>query len=233
MSHFVTLVMGHEPEVRLAPYGEDNYRVFVDEEDNYLEEFKTRMIPVVVFADGSRCTKFDNKVDRCWKRKGISVSSQDEFIVPEGAKLVEIPAQEYYESFEEYMADWCGYRERDSVHKRYGIYQNPQSKWDWYSLGGRYDGWLILKDGIKDDPIIKRGQKENTANVALFKHIDFDKTSVPFAILKDWQWHERGNMGWWGAVSNEKERHDWELEYRKLLTGTYENELVSVYDLHT
>jgi hypothetical protein len=223
MSHFVTMVIGRDPEIQLAGYSENDCHVFVDEEDDYRKKFNEDTIPAVVFSDGSRCTKYDKKVNKYWKRNGIGFSTQDEFIVPEGAKLVEIPAQEYYESFEEYMANWCGYRERDSLHKRYGSYQNPQAKWDWYEIGGRFDGRLILKAGIKDGDLIRNGKKEGTANVALFKHIDFDKTDAPFAVLKDGEWHERGN----------KERIDWESEYRSLLANIPGDTLISVYDCHT
>lgn len=43
----------------------------------------------------------------------------------------------------------------------YHIY-NPNAKWDWYSIGGRWDAWLVNKMGIG-------------TNVCKIKDIDFDK----------------------------------------------------------
>lgn len=52
------------------------------------------------------------------------------------------------------------------------------------------------------------------------------------AVLKDGQWYENGEMGWWGAVHNEKEEGCWEAEYQKLLQELPEDTLLSVYDCH-
>jgi hypothetical protein len=232
MSHYVNLVIGPDPEIQLAGYNEDDCLMFVDLEDAYRKQFAEDLIPVVVFEDGRRCTKYDAEASKYWIRTGRGISTEDKFIIPDDAKMIEIPAPEYFESFEKYMTDWCGFEGRDPLRKRYGKYRNPQAKRDYHTVGGRYDGWLVIKSGVDNVHIIKKGKKENTANIALFKHIDFAKTAVPFAILKGGQWHERGNMGWWGVVSNEKERLEWESEYRSLLADVSENALVSVYDCH-
>ena len=51
-----------------------------------------------------------------------------------------------------------------------------------------------------------------------------------FAILKDGNWYEKGEMGWWACVSNEKD--DWSAEFAKLLDEIPDDTLVSVYDCH-
>jgi len=46
---------------------------------------------------------------------------------------------------------------------------------------------------------------------SLLKH----PNSIPFAlVLPDGEWAEKGEMGWWGMVSNEKKRTDWEVSGR-------------------
>lgn len=41
---------------------------------------------------------------------------------------------------------------------------------------------------------------------------------VPFAVVTpDGAWHERGRMGWWAAVADEKDRDTWADEVRALL----------------
>jgi hypothetical protein len=52
---------------------------------------------------------------------------------------------------------------------------NPQSKWDWWSLGGRWSGRLVLKDGAKGvegRPGV--GNNKTGIDAAYFKDIDFE-----------------------------------------------------------
>lgn len=44
------------------------------------------------------------------------------------------------QSFEQFVADWYGYELRDGV---WGRETNPNKKWDWWVIGGRYRGRLI------------------------------------------------------------------------------------------
>ena len=53
-----------------------------------------------------------------------------------------------------------------------------------------------------------------------------------FAVLKDGEWHERGNMGWWGMVSDGKEKHVWEDEFGKMLDDLPDDTLLTVVDCH-
>lgn len=47
-------------------------------------------------------------------------------------------------SFKEYAEDYCGY-ELDKEKGEYGYWENPNRKWDWYQLGGRWNGYFQLK----------------------------------------------------------------------------------------
>ena len=51
-----------------------------------------------------------------------------------------------------------------------------------------------------------------------------DESFVPFAVVKDGKWHERGEMGWWAMVANEKEPTEWNEIVRKLLDETDDDE---------
>lgn len=53
-----------------------------------------------------------------------------------------------------------------------------------------------------------------------------------FAVLKDGVWSEKGEMGWFGITSNEKDPDDWNDEYKKLIDSLPEDTLLSVYDCH-
>ena len=55
---------------------------------------------------------------------------------------------------------------------------------------------------------------------------------VTFAVIKDGKWYERGKMGWWEVVSDEKQSTDWQAEFTKLLDALPDDTLLSVYDCH-
>ena len=52
------------------------------------------------------------------------------------------------------------------------------------------------------------------------------------AVLKDGEWYEKGEMGWFGCVSNEKAPDAWRNEFSTLLDSLPDDTLLSVYDCH-
>ena len=48
-----------------------------------------------------------------------------------------------YKDIDEYAEDYHGYKKIDG---RYGYLRNPNAKWDWYQVGGRWSGLLKLKE---------------------------------------------------------------------------------------
>lgn len=77
---------------------------------------------------------------------------------------------------------------------------NPKSKWDYYGVGGRWNGGL--------------GQGRNVAPTASLNGVK------PFAVVTpDGQWHERDQMGWWAMVADEKPKDEWEATVRQLLAA--------------
>jgi hypothetical protein len=58
------------------------------------------------------------------------------------------------------------------------------------------------------------------------------RSSMTFAVVKDGKWYERGSMGWWGCVSDEKDQGAWIEEFGKLVEGLPDDTLLSVYDCH-
>lgn len=53
-----------------------------------------------------------------------------------------------------------------------------------------------------------------------------------FAVLKDGQWHERGSMGWWGCVSDEKDEAEWSAQFSKLIDDLPNDTLMTIVDCH-
>jgi hypothetical protein len=84
---------------------------------------------------------------------------------------------------------------------------NPDSKWDWFVIGGRWDGWVNDRETSKEAVI----DNIATTETAL------ERNKVPHAIITpDGQWHEHGQMGWWGIMLTENS--GWESQSRSLLS---------------
>lgn len=54
----------------------------------------------------------------------------------------------YYENLEEFAEDYHGYSKLDDE-EVWGRWTNPNSKWDWYQVGGRWSGMFKIKDNPK------------------------------------------------------------------------------------
>ena len=97
---------------------------------------------------------------------------------------------------------------------------NPQSKWDWYVIGGRWDGWI---NGRETD---RESVRDNTATIEQA----IERGIIPHAIITpDGEWHEHGRMGWWAMLITENE--DWETQAREILAGYPGYDLV-ILDAH-
>lgn len=66
------------------------------------------------------------------------------------------------------------------------------------------------------------------------KLIDSTRANVgiPFAVLKDGEWYERGRMGWWGAVADEQDRDDWAKRVNGLVDDLPDDTLFTIVDVH-
>jgi hypothetical protein len=57
-----------------------------------------------------------------------------------------------YPTLESYADDYHGYRAHQiDGETRYGYYENPNARWDWYQVGGRWSGMLKLKPGASGE----------------------------------------------------------------------------------
>ena len=96
---------------------------------------------------------------------------------------------------------------------------NPNSKWDWYTIGGICNNYLKTLSG-------------ETTNENYVSEINW-KDITPFAFVTPiGEWHERGEMGWWACVSNEKTKDNWKSEFKEFLDNLDEDTIVTVVDCH-
>lgn len=337
MSHFTVMVIGEDWERQLLPYKEagcgaedppelQSLLVFEDEEEARRREYETETITKVVMEDGRMLNPWDDE----FRVKGSIGIGSDTHKVPDDLEQREVPYKELYTSFEKYMKDWCG-EERDEKTGKYGRWYNPNQKWDWYMMGGRWVGFFKMKNGtggVPGDPsfmvdppragfadqarkgeIDFEGMRAKAAKEAgekfdkvqracdgqipkldffwedlnnpRFQHLsiqekreayrhqdgmvkwtsfrkkadgndmfcfldleEFQETKeeyverarldaiATFAVVKDGKWYERGDMGWWGIVSDEKDRDTWRREFNALIDGVSDDTLLTVVDCH-
>lgn len=150
---------------------------------------------------------------------------------------------------------------------------NPKSKWDWWTIGGRWNADLQEEYDPRSDPdnfetcficngtgmrndnlgIEARKQDPNYScnschgkgkilkysgdwldkggNIVPVSKIP--KNYLPYAIVTpDGEWHEKGEMGWFGLSSNEKDSKEWENICKGIFSKYAEEYLAVVVDCH-
>lgn len=53
-----------------------------------------------------------------------------------------------------------------------------------------------------------------------------------FAVIHNGQWYQRGEMGWWGSVSDEKDMNTWYREFSALMDTVPDDALLTMVDCH-
>jgi len=92
----------------------------------------------------------------------------------------ELPNKDAYTTFEEFCLDYCGSEPNEDG--RYGYMTNPNAKWDWFQIGGRYRDRLKMKQpelalkggGMEAFPTLYRESTDGYGDVGLKSDIDFD-----------------------------------------------------------
>lgn len=204
MSHFTVMVkvpnkmvveLGLEDAVaeQLARYQENNmgdcpeeFLEWNDVEEEYKEQFETEETEFILTPDGQLTWPWD------YKHAVDGDPFKKEEVIPEGYQRVTRPIKEKYESFERFMEEYAGCEPDEQG--RYGYYENPNARWDWYQIGGRWQGALRLKEAAVMEGNAKKGEPSllammnekrakqtldrlndpHCADVAQFKDIDWE-----------------------------------------------------------
>jgi hypothetical protein len=220
MSHFKLFVVGDDVEALLEPFDENDRSQFIDQTDSIVSE---------------------------WEQY-----KKDQLDDGEPIK---------YDTLESYAEEYCGY---ELVEGRYGYYSNPNAKWDWWEVGGRYSDYLLSKRGVECDTLKvkdvdfeamatrnaanaakwwKEAQNEQQEIVRSFmygitkgmteeEYIASHTNVSAFAFLMGDQWVERGEMGWFGVVTDEKESTDWETQMTNFIKNLDPEQTLTVVDCH-
>lgn len=141
------------------------------------------------------------KVDCYCKRHSQNNQVREELERHFGGKFDDVKRKPYNEikpedrpEWEEYIGDWLEL-EAELEKKIGGIVDpecedckgtgrrtttyNPNSKWDWYSIGGRWMGYFTVKDGVEEklgkSGVFDNKAEEGTADIVKVKDIDIAK----------------------------------------------------------
>jgi hypothetical protein len=195
MSHYTVLVIGDDVDAALEPFQQyesdepDEYLEFVDREDELRREYETDGVDKkVVLATGEVRDFFDLR---------FFSHEQKRLVYPDDAKIVVTkPYREMYATLEAFVLDMEGSTSRDRTTGRFGRWANPNGKWDWCQLGGRWRGFFQLKSGTAGalgdpSPIADaKAENGNTADSCLVGAIDFERTALVAGRAAAQQWDE-------------------------------------------
>jgi hypothetical protein len=190
MSHFTVLVVAENEDdlhEKLLPFherestGYDDYCTWVDDiHDKNLEKYRTEKIECIIQNGKILGTKYSNdpiiKSMYVREKKDGDIFSTEYFKLKDGYDIVEECFNNIYSTFDEYMTDWCGYTEKNPKTGKFERWTNPNSKWDWYAVGGRWEGLLSLKNG-------------GNSSWAVVSDVDFDRmyTKEQDKLEKEWK----------------------------------------------
>lgn len=114
-------------------------------------------------------------------------SGSNTHIPPDDLGKVTIRFRILYPTFEEFMKEWKGDDAPDEKTGRYGSWENPNAKWDYWRIGGRWRGTIRIKETAKSQmgPLSYEFKRHfnngkthkddpHTADLAQVKDIDFE-----------------------------------------------------------
>ena len=234
MSHFTVMIFGENAEEQLAPFSENL------ETPRYVAYTKEQLIANErkSIEDYKNGTYMEYLSDKEAYLKGCRNDSHARYLENEFPKKLKWTDKEVYqESIRFYDESEIG--ENGEVYSE----RNPNSKWDWYQLGGRWAGSIKIKEGVApmfplnfswgwDEEEKQKLISENRADCALKGDIENLDDLSCFSIIKDGQWYQRGDMGWWGIVSDEISDEEWKSKCKELIMGLSDDTLISIYDCH-
>ena len=162
-----------------------------------------------------------------------------------------------YKTLDEFMEKCYGYK-KDDVTGKYGYWANPNAKWDWYTIGGRWSNSIIRKNGYKCDYAklkdidwdkMRENKKRNAEEIwdsnpegieRMLCGIEKDDTKESYikresefgtyaVITPDGKWHSTGEMGYFGGSSDTAEdREKWAKSFFDTFIKDADQELILV-----
>ena len=114
------------------------------------------------------------------------------------------PFTDFEECYKKNGDDWNGNtwrKDEDGVWREYSRY-NPDAHWDWYEIGGRWAGKIVVKEGVEyvkpnfswgwpeDDK--RKVLEQRRTDTALLKDIENVEHLSAYAVVMDGSWIDNG-----------------------------------------
>lgn len=258
MSHFVVLVADTQKiplEEQLQPFSEEG-----GESDYWMEK------GYIVTRDKASVEKYlADEIAHC--RQFIEDAEEE----PDTTKVYHLTCIKRLEEWQKlpFEEQWKQIKEDEGCYEDgEGLYwlNNPNAKWDWWVEGGRWNNWLITKDGEEcnscklkniDFDAMKKKYLEDRAKwydeeIKTAKEFgrkpifwDFKETPtkeeyikagdgpvVPYAVLHDGKWYEKGEMGWFGCDDPKMSEEDWAKWFQEFISKLDPETELTVVDCH-
>ena len=115
---------------------------------------------------------------------------------------------------------------------------NPQSKWDWWTVGGRWTGFYKLlpgRSGMTGEPgIFDNKADDGCVDMARKGDIDASERRMQtFSVLAEGVWKEPGKMGWFGMSSEtDSDQLNFDEWFQRFWDGLDDDAWLAVIDAH-
>lgn len=114
---------------------------------------------------------------------------------------------------------------------------------DWGATCAKYPNDIEkAREEFRKNPVVKAVDKDaeftwidwNDYQCTRDEYLDRARKGAiaTFAFVKDGEWFERGDMGWFGCVSNEKDKNTWNDVFNKMLDDLSPDTWLTLVDCH-
>lgn len=300
MSHFTVMVFGDDVEAQLQPFHEFECTGINDEyviDEDVTEELQARIDDGEHIDDALSWYGLEDKVvsdesevdtegDECEHKYGYAIVKDGDLIkavnrtnpdrkwdwyqvggrwsgflkLKEGA-VGENGERSWMNSGEKTESGFCDSAMKGDIDiegMRNATSEEASNRWDlvnnasggvlwesWKSVRDRVENIDEARDAYNGQEILKKLRSNEEVKNLLFWDDDQylkskedyvkehrDSAISTFAVLKDGVWYERGEMGWWGCVSDEKDQDSWNSEIAKLIDSVSDDTRITIVDCH-
>lgn len=120
--------------------------------------------------------------------------------------------------------------------------------------GRAYPSWTVIREKHNEDIDAARAEYNDNEVVKDFNKAKFyiwgdfvetygnsreeyvarqkNSTMVPFAVVKDGQWYQKGEMGWWGMSTDEMTQDEWNTKFWEMINSLPPETELNLLDCH-
>lgn len=185
--------------------------------------------------------RWDGQLPKKGQKEGVNVIQKKDLDMAGAIRKAEFEANETYDTFEEVLASLNGiepgpsWEEILKNHDQGEGFEYDSTKMEIARAQYHNDVWRsMMREKMNlfmSDPVdvfyYKKGGRQ--------AYVDNAKKNViaTFAVLdSDGEWWERGDMGWFGMVSDEMDREEWLDTFNRLIENSSDDTWFLVYDVH-